>query len=676
MNINKKPNNLIKEKSPYLLQHAYNPINWFTWSDEAFEKAKLENKPIFLSIGYSTCHWCHVMENESFEDLEVANLMNNHFVAIKVDREERPDIDSIYMTVCQRLTGHGGWPLTIFMTPDQVPFHAGTYFPKESRYGKPGLIQLLKSIGSKWYTSKNEIIQSGNSLMESIKNDFSPKNSGEELTKTPVKDAFLLSSQMFDSTYGGFGSAPKFPSPHRLMFLSRFGVNENMINPLEMVEKTLNSMFKGGLYDHIGYGFSRYSTDESWLTPHFEKMLYDNALLLISYLEGYEQTKNPLYKTICINTFEYILTQMTSNEGGFYSAEDADSDGVEGKFYVFNPAEIIDLLGTEDGNYFNNYYGVTPEGNFEGANILNLLDNYTYNKEDVKIKSLRDKVFEYRNSRTELHKDDKILTSWNALMITALAKGYKVLGDETYLNAAEKALNFINEKLTNNEGRLLARFRDGDSKYLAYLDDYAYLVWALTELYNSTFDVKYLKEALKLNKDMIDLFWDKVNHGFFLNGSDAKNLIANPKDIYDGALPSGNSVAAYNLVRLYKITGNEDLEGYAFNQLTAFYGTVKEMPIGYSFYIMALMLMLYPSKELVVVSENNHDLEELKNTLSTKFTPNLTIIVKTNENAKELESLTPFIKEYTIINNKTTYYLCFDGACMPPSNSLDEIDLS
>lgn len=673
--MNKKTNHLIKEKSPYLLQHAYNPINWFSWSHEAFEKAKTENKPIFLSIGYSTCHWCHVMAHESFEDTEVAELMNDNFIAIKVDREERPDIDSIYMTVCQRLTGQGGWPLTILMTPDQIPFYAGTYFPKDHKYGKPGLLQILESIGSKWCTSKDEIIQSGNRILESIKNDFSPENSAEELTKTPVKDAFLLSSQMFDSTNGGFGDAPKFPSAHKLMFLSRFGVNENMINPLEMVEKTLNSMFKGGIYDHIGYGFSRYATDEAWLIPHFEKMLYDNALLLITYLEAYEQTKNPLYKTICINTFEYILTQMTSDEGGFYSAQDADSDGVEGKFYVYNPAEIIVLLGDEDGAYFNDYYGVTPEGNFEGANILNLIDNYAYNKEDEKIKSLRDKVFEYRNSRTKLHKDDKILTSWNALMITALAKGYKVLGDEKYLHAAEKALNFIKEKLSNDNGRLLARFRDGDSKYLGYLDDYAYLVWSLTELYNSTFDAKYLKEALKFNKDMIDLFWDTKSHGFFLNGSDSKSLIANPKDIYDGALPSGNSVAAFNLVKLYKLTGDKNLEEYAFKQLTAFYGTVKEMPVGYSFYIMALMGMLYPSKELVVVAKDNSELEALKTILSTKFTPNLTIIVKTKENEKELENLVLFTKDYGIKNDKTTYYLCTDGACNTPSNNLNEITL-
>ncbi|MBU3102517.1 thioredoxin domain-containing protein [Clostridium gasigenes] len=674
--MNKKTNHLIKEKSPYLLQHAYNPINWFSWSGEAFEKAKAENKPIFLSIGYSTCHWCHVMAHESFEDIEVADLMNNHFIAIKVDREERPDIDSIYMTVCQRLTGQGGWPLTILMTPDQIPFYAGTYFPKDNKYGKPGLLQILKSIGSKWYTSKDEIIQSGNRILESIKDDFSPENSSEELTKTPVKDTFLLSSQMFDSTNGGFGDAPKFPSAHKLMFLLRFGINENMINPLEMVEKTLNSMFKGGIYDHIGYGFSRYATDEAWLIPHFEKMLYDNALLLITYLETYEQTKNPLYKTICVNTFEYILTQMASEEGGFYSAEDADSDGIEGKFYVFKPAEILVLLGDEDGAYFNNYYGVTPEGNFEGSNILNLIDNYAYNKEDEKIKSLRYKVFEYRNLRTKLHKDDKILTSWNALMITALAKGYKVLGDEKYLHAAKKALNFIKEKLTNDNGRLLARFRDGDSKYLGYLDDYAYLVWSLMELYNATFDVKYLKEALKLNKDMIDLFWDTKNHGFFLNGRDSKTLIANPKDIYDGALPSGNSVASFNLVKLYKLTADKNLEEYAFKQLTAFYGTVKEMPIGYSFYVIALMEMLYPSKELVVVANDNSELEDLKITLKNKFTPNLTIVVKTKENEKELENLIPFTKNYTMKNDKTTYYLCTNGSCNTPSNNLNEITLS
>lgn len=496
------------------------------------------------------------------------------------------------------------------------------------------------------------------------------------INKKPIKDAFLLSSQMFDSTYGGFGSSPKFPSPHKLMFLSRFGVNENMINPLEMVEYTLDSMFKGGLYDHIGYGFSRYSTDEAWLVPHFEKMLYDNALLLITYLEAYEQTNNSLYKNISINTFDYILKEMTNPEGGFYCAQYEHSDGVYENFYVFNSAEILDLLGNEDGSYFNDYYNITPEGNFEGTNILNLIDNYTYNKEDKKITSLRDKVYEYRNSRTKLHKDNEILTSWNSLMMAAFAKGYKVLKDKKYLVSANKALNFIKENLINKDGILMASFRDKDSKQLAYLDDYAYLVWALTELYNATFDVKYLKDALKFNKDMIDLFWDCKNHGFFLNSNDAKNLIDTAKDIYDGDLPSGNSVASFNLVNLYKLTGDVNLQNYAFKQLIAFYGIIKEMPIGYSFYIIALMRMLYSSNELVVVSNNILHIENLKNSLCNKFTPNLTIIVKTKDNEKELANLVPFTKDYSIKNNTTTYYLCSNNSCNKVSNNLDDILLS
>lgn len=509
-----------------------------------------------------------------------------------------------------------------------------------------------------------------NHLIKSTKDDFSPINFGEELTKTPVKDAFLLSSQMFDSTNGGFGIAPKFPSAHRLMFLSRFGVNENMINPLEMVEKTLNSMFKGGIYDHIGYGFSRYTTDDSWLIPHFEKLLCDNALLLITYLEAYKQTNNPLYKNICINTFEYILTEMTSNEGAFYSSQE---DSIEGKFYKFNSAEILSLLGDEDGSYFNNYYGANSEGNFEGHNILNLIDNYAYNTEDEKINTLRSKVFEYRNSRTSINKDDTILTSWNALMIAALAKGYKVLQDEKYITSAEKSLNFIKERLFNDDNRLLSKSRDNDSKDLGCLDDYSYLVWSLTELYNATFNIKYLNEALILNKSMIDLFWDNESHGFFLNGKDSKTLTSNTKDIYDGTLPSGNSVAAYNLVKLYKLTGDKELEEYAFNQLTAFYETVKEMPIAYSFYIIALMVILYPSKELVIVAKNNDELQDFKNIFKSKFTPNLTTIVKTEENEKELETIIPFTKNFSIQNNKTTYYLCTNGSWADPSNNLDEI---
>lgn len=667
---NKNYNYLTNEKSPYLLQHANNPVNWYSWCDEAFKKAKEENKPIFLSIGYSTCHWCHVMAHESFEDDEVASILNKSFISIKVDREERPDIDSIYMTVCQRLTGSGGWPLTIFMTPDQKPFFAGTYFPKENKYGAIGFISLLQTISNKWSTSKDEIISSSDKIINSLQNDFDPTNNNDGLSKKALKDGFLLSSQLFEPKYGGFGPAPKFPTPHKLMFLLNFGIIENMVNPTEMVEKTLISMFRGGLYDHIGYGFSRYSTDNKWLIPHFEKMLYDNALLIMIYLDTYMITKNPLYKKVAINTLDFILRDMTNKDGGFYSALDADTDGEEGKFYTFTYKEIIELLGKEDGSYFCEYFNATEEGNFEGKNILNLLDNYNYNKEDKKIDILRKKVFDYRNKRNTLNKDDKVLTSWNALTIAALAKSYKVLNDENYLNAANKNLTFIKSKLTDKDGRLLARYRDGESKYNGYLDDYAYLIFALIELYEATLNICYLEDALKFTKDMVNLFWDNENFGFFLYGKDSENLIANPKEIYDGALPSGNSVASYILVKLSKITGDKTFIELANNQLNAFYLTVKEMPMAYTFYLTALLLELYDSKELICVAKDLNDVKELKNSLSNNFIPNLTVVLKTNENSEKLEELIPYLKNYDFKNETITYYLCENNKCSPPSNIL------
>ncbi|MBX7394028.1 thioredoxin domain-containing protein [Clostridium chauvoei] len=666
----KKHNYLINEKSPYLLQHAYNPVNWYSWCNEAFDKAKRENKPIFLSIGYSTCHWCHVMAHESFEDKEIASLLNEHFISIKVDREERPDIDSIYMTFCQKTTGRGGWPLTIFMTPDQKPFFAGTYFPKENRYGTIGLISLLDNIANKWSTEKEKIISTSNKILISLENDFKPTTSTEELSKKAVKDGFLLSSQLFEPKYGGFASAPKFPAPHKLMFLLNFGIIEDMINPTEMVEKTLISMFKGGLYDHVGFGFSRYSTDDKWLVPHFEKMLYDNALLILAYLDIYQVTKNPLYKRIVINTFDFIIRDMTSEDYSFYSALDADSDGEEGKFYTFTYKELLKLLGEDDGNYFNEYFNVTEEGNFEGKNILNLLGNYNYNKEDERINSLRKKVFDYRNKRFVLNKDDKVLTSWNALTIAAFARGYKILNDEKYLDIANKNLSFIKAKLIDKNGRLLARYRDGEAKYKAYLDDYAYLIFALLELYEATFDIKYLEDALNFKDDMIKLFWDTKDFGFYLYGNDSETLIVNPKEIYDGALPSGNSVASYVLVKLSKLTGDSKLIEITNKQLTTFYSTVKNMPMAYTFYLMALLLELYPSKELICVTENVEDIKALKSTLSNKFIPNLNIIVKTIDNKDSLQKLIPYSKNYNLKNNKTTYYLCEDNNCSSPSNDL------
>lgn len=489
-----KSNRLINEKSPYLIQHAYNPINWYPWGEEAFEDAKKEDKPIFLSIGYSTCHWCHVMAHESFEDENVAAILNKFFISIKLDREERPDVDSVYMTVCQALTGSGGWPLTIIMTPNQKPFFAGTYFPKTSRYGMPGLIEILESVATQWKNSKEKLINSSDNILKELGKFFVSESNDTKLSEKNLKNGYNQLLKSFDIKYGGFSPAPKFPTPHKLMFLLRYYKMYDETNALEMVETTLGSMYRGGLFDHIGYGFSRYSTDDKYLVPHFEKMLYDNALLVISYLEAYEITKNPLYKDISIKSLEYVFRELTSNEGGFYCAQDADSEGEEGKYYVFTPDEIKIILGEEDGNYFNEYYDITDEGNFEGKSIPNLIKNSNYNKKDEKIDVLAQNILDYRNERYSLHKDDKILTSWNGLMIAALSKAYKVLEDEKYLEYAKKAIDFIYNNLVDSKGRLFARYREKEAKYKAILDDYAFLTYGLIELYESSYEILYLKK--------------------------------------------------------------------------------------------------------------------------------------------------------------------------------------
>ncbi|NEU06367.1 thioredoxin domain-containing protein [Clostridium senegalense] len=585
----KVPNNLINEKSPYLFQHAYNPVNWYSWCDEAFEKAKDENKPIFLSIGYSTCHWCHVMAHECFEDDEVAKILNDNFISIKVDREERPDVDSIYMTVCQAFTGGGGWPLNLFITPDQKPFYAGTYFPKHAKYNVPGFMDILSSISDQWKSDKERIIDASEDVMRQIQNAFQPTTTDDEIGKDIIEGGYLWCLEFFDVVNGGFDKAPKFPTPHKLMFLLKYYKLENEPKALEMVEKTLNQMYRGGIFDHIGYGFSRYSTDDKWLVPHFEKMLYDNALLTMAYLETYSITKKEFYKNVAVKTMDYVLRELTSDEGGFYCAQDADSEGDEGKFYVFNPLEICEVLGEDDGKYFNNYFDITTSGNFEGKSIANLLKNNSFENDDEKINDLRKKVFNYRLERTTLHKDEKILTSWNALMITAFAKAYSILKDEKYLKVCKDAIAFIENNLVNKDNRLLARYKDGDVAYFAYLEDYAFLIWSFIELYEGTNEKEYLEKAISLNSEMIDKFWDENSSGFFLYGKDSEKLIARPKEIYDGAIPSGNSVAAYVLVKLSKITKDEILKDITYNQLKYFSSTVKNSPISYTMYLIALM---------------------------------------------------------------------------------------
>jgi len=674
MSTNKESNRLIHEKSPYLLQHAYNPVNWYPWCDEAFEKAKREDKPIFLSIGYSTCHWCHVMERESFEDEEIASILNNNFISIKVDREERPDIDSIYMTVCQALTGHGGWPLTIFMTPDKTPFFAGTYFPKNDRMGMSGLKTILNSVNQAWLNNREALLHSGSRILDAIKDSF--EEDTPESTATISEDifdeAFSQFKYDFDNIFGGFGSAPKFPTPHNLFFLLRYWYNTKEEYALIMVEKTLESMYKGGIYDHIGFGFSRYSTDEKWLVPHFEKMLYDNALLAIAYLEAYQATKKKKYAEIAQQIFTYVLRDMTSPEGGFYSAEDADSEGEEGKFYIWSKKEINDILGDKDGEKYCKYYNITDEGNFEGFNIPSLINSVIPDEDNELVESCRKKLFDYRIKRIHPHKDDKILTAWNGLMIATMAIGGRVLHNEVYTQAAEKAAEFILSKLVREDGRLLARYRDGDAAIPAYVDDYAYLIWGLIELYESTYKPKYLKKSLALNQDLIKLFWDNKSGGLFLYGSDSEQLIIRPKELYDGATPSGNSVAALNFIRLARMTGQHELEEKAQNMFSIFGKQVQRMARGYAFFLTAMLFSISKSKDVVLVADSDHaDTENMLNVIREDFRP-FTMTIFCSDKFESIKELVPFIENYKTIDGKPTAYICENFACRAPIIDLKE----
>ncbi|PQQ66997.1 thioredoxin domain-containing protein [Acetivibrio saccincola] len=664
MSTNKQANRLIHEKSPYLLQHAYNPVNWFPWSDEAFQKAKLEDKPIFLSIGYSTCHWCHVMERESFEDEEVARMLNEYFVSIKVDREERPDIDTIYMSVCQALTGHGGWPLTVLMTPDKKPFFAGTYFPKTDRIGMSGLLTILENAHNAWVNKRDSLVKSSNQILKVIRGQYDDEYEEDfgETFEDIIYEGYSQLKNDFDSIYGGFGSSPKFPTPHNLFFLLRYWHKTKDEYALEMVEKTLDSMYRGGIYDHIGYGFSRYSTDSKWLVPHFEKMLYDNALLSIAYLETYQETKNKEYADVAHEIFTYILRDMTSPEGGFYSAEDADSEGVEGKFYVWSREEIIDVLGKEEGEKFCKYYDITEKGNFGGLNIPNLI-KYSIPDEGRKlIKNCRKKLFEYRKKRVHPYKDDKILTSWNGLMIAALAIGGRVLGCEKYTEASEKAADFIFSRLVREDGRLLARYRDGETGILAYVDDYAFLIWGLIELYETTYKPVYLKRAVKLNDDLLKLFWDNESGGLFFYGNDGEQLITRPKEIYDGAMPSGNSVSALNFLRLARYTGQHELEEKAHNIFNLFKSNLTRYARGHTFLLTALMFSQAKSKEVILVGE---DTKKMIDVIREEFRP-FTTSMYYSDKCKDLEELVPFITNYKPVEGKATAYICENFSCQVP----------
>jgi len=691
-------NKLANEKSPYLLQHADNPVDWYPWSEEAFKKAKKKDKPIFLSIGYSTCHWCHVMAHESFEDPEVAKLINDTFVPIKVDREERPDIDKVYMRVCQVLTGSGGWPLTIFMTPDKEPFYAGTYFPKESRFGRTGLIDLIHKIKDLWETERTELLNGTQQIINAIQNATGEKP-GDKLDKKILKRAYNQLSMSFDETYGGFGTAPKFPSPHNLLFLLRIWKRTNNSHALEMVEKTLKEMRKGGIYDQIGFGFHRYSTDQKWLVPHFEKMLYDQALLAIVYLEVYQITKQRLFAKTAREIFSYILRDMTSPEGGFYSAEDADSEGVEGKFYVWTKEEIYNLLNDKDAKLISNVFNVEDEGNYleeatkkkMGRNILhlkkpfsNLAENMGINENELKqkLEELRKKVFKQRENRIHPGKDDKILTDWNGLMIAALAKGSRILGDNKYLNAAIKAFDFIKFTMKDENGRLLHRYRDENAEIKAFIDDYAFLIWGILELYEATFDPSYLNQALELNDELISHFWDDYIGGFYFTADDSEDLIVRQKEIYDGAIPSGNSMSMLNLLKLSYITGNSDFEEKAGLISRIFSDKIKNNPVAFTQLMVAVDFTVGPSYSLVISGEKESlNTKELINAINKKFLPNLTIVFRpTNEPSPKIDQYAEYIQYFDEQDNKATAYVCVDKSCKKPTNDakimLDYLDPS
>lgn len=652
-------NHLQDQTSPYLLQHADNPVDWYPWCEEAFRKAEAEDKPVFLSIGYSTCHWCHVMAHESFEDAEIADILNRYFVAIKVDKEERPDIDSIYMSVCQALTGSGGWPTSIFMTAEQKPFFAGTYFPKNTRFGHIGFKELLLAIKEKWQTDRKTLEQSAKEITALFY--ARDEESDGDINDTLIEHAVEIYEKTFDSEFGGFGNAPKFPSPHNLVFLLEYYEKSGNMEALHMAEKTLLQMCRGGIFDHIAGGFSRYSTDRFFLAPHFEKMLYDNALLIMAYCKAYQVTKKRVYRETAEKTAAYILNEMTSPEGGFYSAQDADIEGTEGKYYLFEPDEIVKILGKEEGAKFNRYFDITVEGNFEGKNIPNRLkpgpDEYEQTPSDEQIND----VYVYRKGRYKLHTDDKILTSWNSLMIAAMCSLYRVTGNENYLRAAENAQRFIELNLSadtdNGVSQLYISYRNGKRSGKGLLDDYANQVFALLALYEAALNNDYLEHAKLLCAKAVEVFYDRGSGGFFLNSCDSEKLIFRPKETYDGAVFSGNSAMAYNLTRISMITGEKKFADMAENQLRFMSAEAEHYPAGYAMFLTALMQYIESPVRATVVVNNK---QELKN-LSCGMPLNAVIEV--------MESPTA---EYPLKNGKPTFYICRGRSCHPPVNSFEE----
>jgi len=669
----KHTNRLIQEKSPYLLQHAHNPVDWYAWGEDAFQKAQKENKIILLSIGYSTCHWCHVMERESFENEEIAKILNNRFVCIKVDREERPDVDQIYMNAVMLLTGQGGWPLNIFLTPDLKPFFGGTYFPPDGRYGRPGFPTILEDVARTWEAKPDEIRKGGEQLTSYIVSSHTD-HSGGTLDQKVLDQVKTYALHSFDKKEGGFRSAPKFPPAVFLSLLMRIHHKNPDPTLLNTITVTLDKMAQGGIYDQLGGGFSRYSTDDEWLVPHFEKMLYDNALLSRAYLEAYQLTGQKEYARIAREIFNYLLRDMTDVQGGFYSAEDADSEGHEGKFYVWNPDEIKSILGNKDGSTFCQLYGVMDHGNFEhGQSIFHLKADLSssleaFGKDEAWWRTAVEKILAVRSKRVRPHLDDKILTAWNSLMISSLAYGYQILGDRSYLEAAEKASAFILKNLFK-DGRLLASYRQGPSNIQGYIDDYAFFQSAQLDLYESTFNTDYLKKAISLEKDMARLFWDEKAGAYYFNGSDQKDqnrLLTRTKEAYDGVIPSGNSMGALSLYRLAELTGDKVYRDRADAILKCFSADLAKSGSNFPLMLQAFIFDFDGPAEVFVVGSPSESVGILK-TLWKTFLPNKILVFCEDKDIKDLIPLIPWAAGRQSQGGKPTVYVCRNYQCQLPT---------
>ena len=669
-------NNLINETSPYLLQHAHNPVHWCAWNEETLAKAKQENKPIFLSIGYSSCHWCHVMAHESFESEEIAKTMNENFINIKVDREERPDIDDIYQKVCQIATGQGGWPLSVFLTPDQKPFYVGTYFPILDSYGRPGFGSILKQLSQAWQEKPKDIEMAAENFLQTLQKTETVKTHSK-LEKSILNEAAVNLLQMGDQNFGGFGQAPKFPNAANISFMFRYSKLSGISKFNEFALKTLKRMAKGGIFDQIGGGFHRYSTDTMWLVPHFEKMLYDNALIPINYVEAYQITKDSFYLDVLRKTLDYVLREMTSKEGGFYSAQDADSEGEEGKFYVWKKSEIKEILG-KDADTFCLFYDVTDGGNWEGNSILcnNVNLSSVAFQAGISEDQLRQnldsnakKLLDVRSKRIAPGLDDKVLTSWNALMITAFTKGYRVTKEQKYLAAAEKCIYFIENNLVK-DGKLLRTYKDGKAKLQGYLEDYSYFGVALLDVFEINPELKYLERAQEIANYLVEHFWDSKTNSFYMTADDHEKLIIRPKSNYDLSLPSGNSVAANLLLRLFHLTQEKKFLEISTKIMENQAQMAAENPFGFGHLLNTVFMYIQKPREITVLNSQN---KEIVDSLTNGFMPESILVTVQNENQLNKISKLPFFEGKQFQNDKTTVFVCKDFTCSLPLETISEI---